>query len=90
MAHSNSALKRDRQNKKTRVQTRAVRSTVKTAVRKVRESVEAADLDKARDRLKRASSALDNAVRKGVLHKKNASRRKSRLSALVNKAAVSK
>lgn len=65
----------------------AVKSAVKTISRKVAESVEAGKADEAKDLLTKASSAIDKAVVKGVIHKKAAARKKSRLAHKINAIA---
>lgn len=75
-----SAMKRNRQNSKLRERNRVVRSRVKTDVRKVREAAERKDLPAAETELRAAIKDLSKAASKGILHKKNASRRIARLS----------
>ena len=64
----------------------AVRSTIKTATRKV-ETATANNTDEAKTLLIKASSTLDKAVAKGVIHKNAAARKKSRLARKVNAIA---
>ncbi len=77
MANIKSQIKRDRQNEKRRLRNRVVRGTARAAVRDARATIEEGKLDEAA--LVEAISKLDKAVSKGVLHKNNAARRKSRL-----------
>jgi small subunit ribosomal protein S20 len=70
-----------------RAQNFSVRSTVKTAIRKVAESAEAGKTDDAKNLLTNASSIIDKAVAKGVMHKNAAARKKSRLARKVNAIA---
>ena len=79
MANIKSAIKRNRQNKKRREHNRIFRGAARTMVKKARQAIEAEDLDAAREATMAAVSALDKAAEKGILHKNNASRRKSRL-----------
>ncbi|HEY3423358.1 MAG TPA: 30S ribosomal protein S20 [Negativicutes bacterium] len=65
----------------------SVRSSVKTATRKVVESVVAGKADEAKALLTKASSTIDKAAAKGVIHKNAASRRKSRLAHKLNALA---
>ncbi len=62
------------------------RSRARTAVKKVRQAILAKDLTTAQALIKQAISYLDRAAGKGVIHKNNAARRKSRLMKMLNKA----
>lgn len=86
MAHGRSALKRIRQNQRRRLRNQMVRSRVKTLVKKARAHIAAGALDQARLSVGDAISALDRAAEKGVLHRNNAARRKSRLMKRYNAA----
>ena len=79
MANLRSAIKRIRQNKKRRLRNRVFRGQARTFIRDARASMLEEDLDAARVSTLKAISALDKAAQKGVIHKNNASRRKSRL-----------
>lgn len=79
MANTRSAVKRNRQAQKRRVRNSAVRSTVKTAVKGAREAIAGKDSSKLKDALTGAIRSLNKAASKGVLHKRTASRRISRL-----------
>ena len=79
MANLKSAIKRNRQNKKRRLRNRVYRGQARTCVRDARAAMLAEDLDEARTSTLKAVKALDKAAEKGVIHKNNASRRKSRL-----------
>lgn len=79
LANLKSAIKRNRQNKKRRLRNRVYRGQARTFVRDARAALLAEDLDEARESTLMAVKALDKAAEKGVLHKNNASRRKSRL-----------
>ncbi len=81
-----SAMKRVRVSEKKRLRNRAVRSRTRTLVGTVRKSVQAGDLQVASGSLSAALSALDRAAAKGVIHPKNAARRKSRLMKALAKA----
>ena len=85
MANIASQIKRNRQNEKARMRNQAVRSEMKTRVRKTLEAAEAGDADAARESLRIAQSSIDTAVSKGVLHIKTAARRKSRLTRQVER-----
>lgn len=80
MANHPSAEKRHRQSVKRAARNQAVRSHVRTEVKKLRTLVGAADAEKARATMPGVASTLDKAVAKGVLHKNNAARRISRLA----------
>ena len=79
MANIKSSEKRHRQSLKHRARNVHVRSTVKSAVRKVREAVAAKDPVKAKDALKQAEKMIRKAATKGVVHRRNADRHVSRL-----------
>ncbi len=84
MATHKSALKRQKQNEKRRLRNVHVRSTLKGLVKKVRSAVDGKDIDKARTALAEAIPAIDKAKSKGVIHKRTASRKISRLTKQVN------
>jgi small subunit ribosomal protein S20 len=85
MANHPSAEKRHRQSVKRAARNQAVRSQVRTEVKKLRTLVGAADADKSREALPKVASTLDKAASKGVLHKNAAARRISRLARQVAK-----
>ncbi|WP_075890219.1 30S ribosomal protein S20 [Actinomyces provencensis] len=80
MANIKSQMKRIRTNEKRRVRNQAVKSELKTYVRKTREAVEAGDKEAAEKALQVASRKLDKAVSKGVIHRNQAANRKSKLA----------
>jgi len=84
VANIKSQIKRIKTNEKARLRNKAVKSELKTYVRKVREAVAAGDKEAAATALQAASRKLDKAVSKGVIHKNQAANRKS---ALAKKAA---
>ncbi len=84
MAKYNSAVKRHRQSEKRRARNAPVKTALKTAIKKVRASVEGANAEEARTNLKTTVVLLDRAVTKRVLHRNSASRRISRLTNAVN------
>ena len=84
MATHKSALKRQKQNEKSRLRNVHIRSTLKTLIKKVRLAVETKDIDKARTALAEAIPAIDKAKSQGVIHRNTASRKASRLTKLVN------
>lgn len=79
MANLKSAIKRNRQNKKRRLRNRIYRGNARTSVRKAKVAIDVGEVDAAREATMQAVSALDKAAQKGILHKNNAARRKSRL-----------
>lgn len=83
MANIKSQIKRNLQNKKAEDRNKAVRSELKTAVRRTREAIVAGDKDKATTALALASKKLDKAVSKGVIHRNQAANRKSAISTQV-------
>jgi small subunit ribosomal protein S20 len=87
MPNIQSAKKRMRQEEKRRTRNKAVKSTVRTYVTRARAAiVTAADDPQTEEAIRAAVSELDSAVSKGVLHRNNAARRKSRLMARLNAA----
>ena len=84
MANHKSALKRARQNVVRRLRNKAVRTRVKSAVKNVRAAVSDNSQDNIAQELNLAKSVIDNAARKGTIHKRTAARKISRLSKLVN------
>jgi small subunit ribosomal protein S20 len=79
LANIKSAIKRNKQNEKRRQHNRHYHGSARTYVRKARLAIESGDVETAREATLMAVSALDKAAEKGVIHKNNASRRKSRL-----------
>ena len=79
MANIKSAIKRNRQNEKRRLLNRIFRGSARTQVKKAREAISDGDREKAVAEVKGAISKLDRAASKGVIHKNNAARKKSRL-----------
>ena len=80
MANIKSQIKRNKTNEKARQRNVAVKSALKTAVRRVRTAATSGDADAAADALQTASKALDKAASKGVIHKNQAANRKSGLA----------
>ena len=79
MANIKSAIKRNKQNEKLRLRNRIYVGRARTFVRKARTAIEDGEVEDARQATLVAIRALDKAAEKGILHKNNASRRKSRL-----------
>ena len=80
MANIKSQIKRNKQNQKRHERNKAVKTSLKTAVRKFREAAEAGDKDKAVELGRSANRQLDKAASKGVIHKNQAANRKSAVS----------
>lgn len=90
MANTKSAAKRARQFPKRHARNKAVISKVRTEVRSARAAIVTKDGAKIDTELKAAQSALSKAASKGVLHKRNASRRAGRLAAAAHAAKKAK
>jgi small subunit ribosomal protein S20 len=86
LAHTRSALKHLRQNARRRARNRFFKTTARTEVKKTRQLIEAGQFDEARQAVVQAVKALDKAAQKGVIHRNNAARRKSRLMKALNQA----
>ncbi len=84
MANIKSQIKRITTNEKARQRNQAIRSSVKTAIRKFREAADAGDKAKALELQKDAAQKLDKAVTKGVLHSNQAANKKSALAKRAN------
>ncbi len=79
MANIKSAIKRNKQNEKKRIRNRVYRGEARTFIARARTAIEGKDAEAAKVATLAAISALDKAAQKGVIHKNNAARRKSRL-----------
>jgi small subunit ribosomal protein S20 len=80
LATHKSAEKRDRQNKKNRKRNVAAKSAIKTKIKAVITSVDGKNKENSTNALKAVIPALNKAASKGIIHKKNASRKISRLT----------
>lgn len=87
MANIKSAKKRIKVAEKKTLRNKAIKSKVKTAIKKVDVAVAAGDKELAKAQLQLAISELDKATSKGVFHKNTSSRKISRLTLAVNKIA---
>ena len=83
MPHSASAKKRLRQNVRSRDRNKAMKSEIKTSIRKVLEALSAKDVTAARDLFKSVAKKADKAAASKTIHKNKAARIKSRLSARI-------
>jgi small subunit ribosomal protein S20 len=80
VANIKSQIKRNKQNEQARLRNKAVRSSLKTSVRKFHEAAGGGDADAAATAMRAACRSLDKAVSKGVIHKKQAANRKSAIA----------
>jgi small subunit ribosomal protein S20 len=80
VANIKSQIKRNRQNEKRRLRNKSVKSSLKTAIRKVNEAVASGDAELATTLMRDASRKLDKAVSKGVIHANQAANRKSAIA----------
>ncbi|MGN6089833.1 MAG: 30S ribosomal protein S20 [Actinomycetes bacterium] len=87
MANIKSQIKRNRTNEMRRLRNKAVKSELKTAIRRYREALAGGDADKAQELLRVATRKLDKAVSKGVIHKNQAANRKSAIAKGLAKSA---
>ncbi|MEP7294428.1 MAG: 30S ribosomal protein S20 [Chloroflexota bacterium] len=84
MANHKSAIKRIRQTAKRELYNRAYRSRARTFVKKARTALESGNAKSAEEATRLAIQELDKTASKGVIHKRNAARRKSRLMKQLN------
>ena len=84
MANHKSAKKRARQNEIRRVRNKAVRTRVKNVVKEVRQTIRENSRETATAQIDHAKSVIDKAAKKGIIHKKTAARKISRLSKQIN------
>jgi small subunit ribosomal protein S20 len=85
MPNTKSAKKRHRQGLERRAKNRAVKSSLKTGIKKLRELVSTKNADESKAALTSIYKALDQAAARGVIHVNKAARTKSRLSHLLAK-----
>lgn len=83
MANSAQARKRARQAVKRRAQNVSLRSTLRTAIKKVRKAIDAGDKTAAQAVFKESQCVIDSIADKNIMHKNAAARHKSRLSAAI-------
>lgn len=79
MANIKSALKRIRSGKRKQIRNQAIRARTRSAAKEARLAIDSGNPPEAEQAIRAAYSALDRAAAKGVIHKRNAARRKSRL-----------
>jgi small subunit ribosomal protein S20 len=85
VANHKSAEKRNRQAQASRLRNKINKTKMKSSIKKVDEAVVAGTTDLAKDALKEATSVIAKTASKGTIHKRNASRKISRLAKRVNK-----
>jgi small subunit ribosomal protein S20 len=85
VANIKSQIKRNRTNEKALVRNKAVRSSLKTSVRKFREAAATGDTENANVLMREASKALDKAASKGMIHANAAANKKSAMAQALNK-----
>ncbi|WP_440099617.1 30S ribosomal protein S20 [Streptosporangium sp. H16] len=90
MANIKSQIKRNRQNEKARLRNKAVKSSLKTAIRKFREAADQGNVEEAAVLQRAASRQLDKAASKGVIHKNQAANRKSAIAQRAAALSVAK
>lgn len=90
MAHSLSAKKRIRQNLKRRARNRWRMKAMKTSIKTFLEKLSHGSIDEARTAYREAASIIDRTAQKGVIHRNQAARRKSRLNARLKTKALAK
>ena len=88
MANHKSAIKRARQNELRRLRNKTTKTRIKSIVKDVRSSVGEASGEEKKVNLNAAQSVIDKASKKGVIHKRTASRKISRLTKLANSASA--
>jgi small subunit ribosomal protein S20 len=84
LANHKSAIKRARQNEVRRLRNKSLKTKIKNVIKDLRLSVSETSKEETLKKLDMAKSSIDRAAQKGVIHKKTASRKISRLSKLVN------
>ena len=85
MPNNAAAEKRMRQEQKRRLHNRSIKSLVRSSITKARNSIAVGD-ENSEEAVRKAVSELDRAAKKGVIHRNNAARRKSRLMKRLNAA----
>lgn len=90
MAHSLSARKRVRQNETARARNRWRLRTMRDGIKEFRDAIIHGDLVKAAEAFRKASKIVDRTAAKGVIHKNQAARRKSRMSAALKAKKTAK
>jgi small subunit ribosomal protein S20 len=89
MANSPQALKRARQSEKARTHNASLRSSLRTAIKKIQKAILTGDKSAAQAQFQASVSVLDRIADKKIIHKNKASRHKSRLSAAIKSMGAS-
>ena len=89
MPNTKSAAKAMRDQERRRLRNQSVRSSTRTFVKKAEAQIADGETNPVADVVREAISAIDRAARKGVIHRNNAARRKSRLMKKLNQKAAS-
>jgi small subunit ribosomal protein S20 len=84
VANIKSQIKRVKTNEKRRLRNKSVKSSLRTAIRRFREAVEAGETEQIVERQRSASRALDKAASKGVIHANQAANKKASMAQQVN------
>lgn len=84
MANLKSAIKRVRTNETKRVRNQALKSNMRTQIKRVNEFIEAEDVENAKTAFQQAVKTIDQTVQKGAIHKNSGNRYKSRLARQIN------
>jgi small subunit ribosomal protein S20 len=85
VANHKDALKRARQANERRLRNRSYRSRMRNQIKQIRAAIDAGDAEKAQALLPETVSIIQHVAQKGIIHKRNAARRVSRLATAVNK-----
>jgi len=80
MPHTKSQIKRLKKSEERRMRNKSIKSTLKTKTKKFYKALESSDEDQILSAFKDAARAYDKAVSKGVIHKRKAARKKSRMA----------
>ncbi len=88
MAHHKSAKKRIRQTEKRTARNRSLRSTLRTSIKKFRNTMESGAAEQIQGELPQTHKVIDKMVTKGILHHRTAARYKSRLTQAANQASA--
>ena len=90
MPHTKSAFKRHKQDERHRVANKSVRSSYKSAVKRVEEALQAGKVDEARKLAAFAMKRIDKAAKARAIHPNAAAHRKSQVAVAINRAAAAK
>ena len=85
MPNTKSAKKRLKQNETRRMENRAVKTAMRSRIRKVREAAEAGDFETAETEFREATKQIDRAGARNLIHRNKAARTKSRLQAMLKR-----